>query len=96
LGVRVREIYDSPRVTDRVDDAYLETLARAVTGRLGGHVGVAPRVFLKKLVADVLDRVDQFDDWDPRQHYELTLRADELTDVERNALVSAADVDLKM
>jgi hypothetical protein len=67
-----------------------------VTGRLGGHVGVAPRVFLKKLVADVLDRVDQFDDWDPRQHYELTLRADELTDVERNALVSAADVDLKM
>jgi hypothetical protein len=95
LGVRVRDIYGSPRVGDRVDDAYLGELARAVTGRLGGQVGVAPRVFLKKLVTDVLDRVDQFDDWDPRQHYELTLRSDELTEVERNAAArSAGDVDL--
>ena len=48
------------------------TLADAVTGALGGKVGVAPRVFLKKLVADVLDRVDQFPDFDPRR----ALRAD--------------------
>jgi hypothetical protein len=95
LGVRVRDIYHSQRVAERVDDAYLGELARAVTGRLGGQVGVAPRVYLKKLVADVLDRVDQFDDWDPRQHYELTLRTDELTEVERNAAArSAGDVDL--
>ena len=95
LGARVRDIYHSPRVDERVDDAYLGELARAVTGRLGGQVGVAPRVFLKKLVADVLDRVDQFDDWDPREHYELTLRTDELTEVERNAAArSAGDVDL--
>jgi hypothetical protein len=50
-------------------------------------------VYLKKLVADVFDRVDQFDGWDPRQRYQLTLRAGELTDVERNA-ASAGDVDL--
>lgn len=56
---------------------------------------MAPRVFLKKLVADILDRVDQFDDWDPRQHYALTLRADELTEVERNYL-SADDIDLAL
>ena len=31
-------------------------LAAAVTGELGGKVGVAPRLFLKKLVGDVLDR----------------------------------------
>jgi hypothetical protein len=68
LGARVRDIYGSPRVGERVDDAYLGELARAVTGRLGGQVGVAPRVYLKKLVADVLDRVDQFADWDPREH----------------------------
>ena len=74
LGVRVRDLYGSPRVAARVDDAYLGELARAVTGGLGGQVGVAPRLFLKKLVADVLDRVDQFDDCDPRQHYALTLR----------------------
>jgi hypothetical protein len=101
LGLRVRDIYGSPRVTGLVDDAYLGELARAVAGRLGGRVGVAPRVYLKKLVADVLDRVDQFDDWDPRRQYALTLRADELTEVERNAATigprsSADDVDLPM
>ena len=80
-----------------VDDAYVGELAQAVTGRLGGQVGVAPRMFLKKLVADVLDRVDQFADFDPRRHYALTVRADELTDVERNAAAgSAGDIDLPM
>ena len=59
-------------------------LADAVTGSLGGKVGVAPRVFLKKLVTDVLDRVDQFADFDPRRHYALTLAAGELSEVERN------------
>jgi hypothetical protein len=32
-----------------VDDVYVGELADAVTGSLGGKVGVAPRVFLKKL-----------------------------------------------
>jgi hypothetical protein len=95
LGMRVRDIYGGSRVRERVDDAYLAELAHAVAGRLGGQVGVAPRVYLKKLVSDVLDRVDQFEDWDPRQRYELTLRTDELTAVERNA-ASAADVDLPL
>ncbi|GAB3181999.1 P-loop uncharacterized protein DUF2791 [Micromonospora palomenae] len=94
LGKRVREIYASPAVDSRVDDDYLATLAHAVTGALGGQVGVAPRVYLKKLVADVLDRVDQFPDWEPRRHYALTLRADELTEVERNAAASADDIEL--
>jgi hypothetical protein len=40
---------------------------------------------LKKLVADVLDRVDVHPDFDPLQHYALTLSSDELTDIERNA-----------
>jgi hypothetical protein len=93
LGVRVRDIYGSQRVSERIDDGYLGELARAVTGKLGGQVGVAPRVYLKKLVADVFDRVDQFDGWDPRQRYQLTLRTGELTEVERNA-ASAGDVDL--
>lgn len=93
LGGKVRDLYASPRVEARVDDAYLGELARAVAGRLGGRVGVAPRIYLKKLVTDVLDRVDQFDDWDPRQHYALTLRPDELTEVERNA-ASADDIAL--
>ena len=64
-----------------------------MAGALGGRIGVAPRVFLKKLVADVLDRVDQFPDFDPRIHYALTLTDGELTAVERNAARGASDLD---
>ncbi|MDP9407562.1 MAG: BREX system ATP-binding protein BrxD [Actinomycetota bacterium] len=90
LGSRVRDLYgtgaaEPDRVRAVVDDAYVAELAAAVTGSLGGRVGVAPRVFLKKLVADVLDRVDLYADFDPRRDYALTLRPDELSDVERNA-----------
>ncbi|MFR9777775.1 BREX system ATP-binding protein BrxD [Micromonospora sp. MS34] len=90
LGGRVRDLYAGgstapERVRTLVDDVYLGELARAVAGGLGGKVGVAPRLFLKKLVGDVLDRVDQFAEFEPRQHYALTLSATELTDVERNA-----------
>ncbi len=52
-----------------------------------------PRLYLKKLVGDVLDRVDQFPDFDPRQHYAPTMSAAEMTDVERNA-ASADDITL--
>jgi hypothetical protein len=93
LGVKVRDLFGGERVAARVDDAYLGELARAVAGRLGGQVGMAPRIYLKKLVADVLDRVDLFDDWEPRQHYALTVRSNELTDVERNA-ATADDIVL--
>ncbi len=92
LGTKVRDLYAtgaSERVITVVDDEYLATLADAVTGRLGAQVGVAPRLYCKKLVADVLDRVDQFEDFDPRQHYALTVNASELTAEERQV----ADVD---
>jgi P-loop Domain of unknown function (DUF2791) len=67
-------------------------LAQAVTGKLGGKVGIAPRIFLKKLVADVLDRIDQFERFNPRQHYALTLHEAELGPVERQAM-GATHVD---
>jgi hypothetical protein len=99
LGTKVTNLYasayDCPRVPALVDAAYIADLAQAVTGRLGGQVGVAPRIFLKKLVADVLDRVEQHQDFDPRRDYALTLRGRELTEVERNA-ASADDIDLPM
>ncbi|WP_326563875.1 BREX system ATP-binding protein BrxD [Micromonospora peucetia] len=100
LGGRVRDLYaDGSAAPDRVrrlvDDGYLGDLARAVAGGLGGKVGVAPRLFLKKLVGEVLDRVDQFPEFDPRQHYALTLTASEMTDVERNA-GSADEVALEL
>ena len=100
LGGKVRDLYtDGSQAPDRiaalVDDAYVADLARAVAGRLGGKVGVAPRLFLKKLVGDVLDRVDQFPDFDPRQHYALTLATAEMSEIERNA-ASADEVPVDL
>jgi hypothetical protein len=101
LGQQVRELYASvaqhpDRIATLIDDAYLRTLASALTGQLGGQVGVAPRLYLRKLVADVLDRVDEFDDFDPRVHYALTVSNTELTESERNAAASAGDVELDL
>ncbi|MFJ9086592.1 BREX system ATP-binding protein BrxD [Streptomyces sp. NPDC102384] len=98
LGGRIRDLYAQgsaapERIGKFADDAYIADLAGAVGGALGGKVGVAPRVFLKKLVGDVLDRVDQFPDFDPRAHYRLTLRGGDLTDVERNAAALAGSAD---
>lgn len=96
-GARVRDLYadqatDPGRIRSVVDDAYLTDLARGVAGRLGGKAGVAPRLYLRKLVAEVLDRVDQFSDFDPRRHYAPTLDAQEMSAAER-AAAGAATVD---
>jgi hypothetical protein len=97
VGRRVREIYeshasDAGRIRERCNDDCIRQLADAVTGRLGGKVGVAPRIFLKKLVGDVLDRIDQFADFDPAKNYHLTIAETELNRVERQAM-GATDVD---
>jgi hypothetical protein len=97
VGRRVRDIYAAgrahePRLRAVVDDAYVEALATAVAGGLGGKVGIAPRLFLKKLVADVLDRVDLHADFDPRKHYSLTLADSEMSVAER-AATGASTVD---
>ena len=97
VGAKVRDIYadqaqNQPRIREVVNDNYLVGLARGVAGRLGGRVGVAPRLYLRKLVADVLDRVDQFSDFDPRRHYAPTIDDREMTRTER-AAADASKVD---
>ncbi len=101
VGGKVRDIFcdqaaNSERVRAVVDDTYVLDLARAVTGRLGGKVGIAPRLFLKKLVTDVLDRVDQHTDFDPRRHYAPTLAESEMTLAERAGagVQSVDDIEL--
>jgi len=103
VGRRTRDLYaegatDPSRIRSLCDDDYVELLAKAVTGDLGGRVGVAPRVFLKKLVGDVLDRIDQFPDFNPRRDYRLTIVDSELTIVERNARAAASidEIDLDL
>jgi len=97
VGIRVREIFaahseQADRITATANREYIEQLARAVAGNLGNRVGIAPRIFLKKLVSDVLDRIEQFPEFDPRVHYALTVSSSELNEIERNAL-SATSVD---
>lgn len=95
LGGKVRDVYaaGSPvpdRIRSVIDDGYLARLARAVAGELGEQVGIAPRLFLKKLVGDVLDRVELHADFDPTRHYTPTLDRAELSTVERNAVAGRA------
>ena len=96
VGTKVRDLFaanceSSDRVRRLANAEYIDTLARSMTGKLGGKVGITPRLFLKKLVADVLDRIDQFDDFDPREHYELTITSSEMTSVERVAQAQNVD-----
>lgn len=96
VGSRVRDIYQQhsqarSQIGTLCDDQYIRVLAEAVTGKLGGKIGVAPRLFLKKLVAEVLDRIDQHPDFDPRQHYQLTLANHEMNRVEREAQANSVD-----
>jgi hypothetical protein len=103
VGRRVRDLFAhgaiaAERVRQVVDDPYIDDLARAVSGELGGQVGVAPRLYLKKLVADVLDRVDQFPDFDPWRHYAPTVERSEMTTAERaaSAAKSVEDIELEL
>ena len=102
VGRSIRDLYAEgakgrERIEALADDVYVADLVSAVSGRLGGKVGIAPRVFLKKLVGEVLDRIDQFEDFDPRQDYALTINDSELSEVERNAAASSPDdVELEL
>lgn len=99
LGTRVRDLYvggvpDPERVSRVADDTFVSRFAAAVAGELGGKVGIAPRLFLRKLV-DVLDKIEQFADFDPYKDYEVRIAAAELSDSERAAL-TADDVPLDL
>jgi hypothetical protein len=103
IGCKVRDLYAKnsdacERIVQLADDSYIADLANAVTGNLGGKIGIAPRIFLKKLVGEVLDRIDQFDNFSPREHYALTISDTELTDVERanKAAGTVNDIELKL
>jgi hypothetical protein len=95
VGRSIRDLYpseDPARIAAIVDESLLRELAMGVAGRLGGKVGVAPRIFLKRLV-DLLDRVEEHAEFDPRKHYELVVRAAELTFEEREAAGIPRGVD---
>jgi hypothetical protein len=95
VGQKIRELYPTEhrtRVEEKVTNAVVTDLARGVAGKLGGRVGVAPRIFLKRVV-DLLDRVDEHPDFEPREHYSLVVEPSELTEEERAAAGVKRGVD---
>jgi hypothetical protein len=101
VGRKVRDLFVSGaaeplRLQAKADDALLEALARGVAGTLGGRIGIAPRLFLKKLVADVLDRLELYPQFDPRRDYRLTVREEELTEDERNLAPAGSVNDISL
>lgn len=99
LGRNVRDLYAAgaehpERIADKVDDTYIHDFAASVVGGLGGNVGIAPRLFLKKLVDVPLDRTDQFEDFDPRRDYKLVVDTREMSEEERNSALPASPADI--
>lgn len=97
VGAKVRDLFvdgcsAADRVRERANEDLIKRLAAGVAGRLGGKTGIAPRLYLKKLVAEVLDRIDLHPEFDPGKDYRLTIREEEMTDEERNT-APASSVD---
>jgi len=103
VGKKIRDIFASgspqkDRILKVVDDGLIASLADGIAGKLGGQVGLAPRLFLKKLVADVLDRVELHSDFDPSQHYKPVIDGLEMNEAEQAVAAPATvdDIDLKL
>lgn len=103
VGQKVRNIFvsdlaEADRVNAKVDDSVISSLASGIAGRLGGDVGLAPRIFLKKLVIELLDVVELHENFDPREHYKTVIAGDELNDAERSAIgaVSPDEIQLEL
>ena len=87
VGRRVRELYpatDRARLDSAIDDEVLRAIAASLGGQLRGQLGLAPRLFLRRLV-DLLDKVDEHPTFDPRTHASLPFEASEMAPEERAA-----------
>lgn len=103
VGKKVRRIFvsglsDADRVLATVDDDVISALASGIAGRLGGEVGLAPRIFLKKLVLELLDVAELHPDFDPRESYKPVITGEELNDAERSAVGKSSpdEIDLEL
>ena len=78
VGRKVVGLYPAvhpDRLARRIGDDFLMALVRQVTTGFRGAIAVAPRLFLREVV-DVLDRVDQHEGYDPKDHYRFDLTDD--------------------
>ncbi len=101
IGQKVRSIFvsgltDGDRVLAKVDDQVISSLASGIAGRLGGEVGLAPRIFLKKLVTELLDVVELHPEFNPREHYQPVITGEELNDAERSAVAAVSPDEIEL
>lgn len=67
VAIRLRDMYrGSERIGQKVSNEVIDALVQRVTEGYQGDVGVIPRQFLRQFV-DMLDLVNQEEDYDPRQ-----------------------------
>jgi hypothetical protein len=95
VGQRVRGLYPTrhpERISSRVGDGIIGALAHAVAGQLGGKVGIAPRLFLKRLVA-LMDQVEEHESFDPAKHARLEVSEADMNADERVAAGVERSVD---
>lgn len=68
VALKLRELYqtqDRGRLERKVTSQVISGLVERATKKFGGDVGVVPRQFLRDFVNNVLDLVEQEDDYDP-------------------------------
>jgi adenosylhomocysteinase len=73
---KVRDIFEAaygPIDRRRVSGSFIEAMTDRVTSKFGGRVEVVPRIFLREFV-DVLDKVQQYPDYDPIVAYDFDLQ----------------------
>lgn len=81
VACKVRALFPAEhpgRIAAKVNDDLLRGVIAQVTGQLGKQTGIAPRLFLKKLV-DLMDKVDLHDEFDPVVHGRITISPQEMT-----------------
>lgn len=95
VGRRVRDLYPCEvpeRVAARVTDNVIRALADKVAGKLGGKVGVAPRLFLRRLIL-MLDLVREHEAFDPIADFDLEPPVGDMNPEEREAAGVELGVD---
>jgi len=91
VALRLREMFpaaDSGRLETRISAAFIEHLVADVTTGFKGDVGVVPRQFLREFVTQ-MDRVDEFEDYDPAVDYAFTVTSAALSPEEQHVLTGA-------
>jgi len=78
------------RVDERVTEGFIERLVDEVSHGFGQDVGVVPRQFLREFI-NVLDMVDEEEEFVPAQVYEFELDESSLRDEERDITYQTSD-----